>query len=47
MRLGGHSTLALNSELLHEAGGTWNVEAIEAWAGRMAEWAESLWPVPL
>ena len=42
MRLGEHSTLTLNSELLHEAGETRNVEAIEAWAGRMAERAESL-----
>ena len=46
-RLGGHSTLALNSELLHQAGEAWNVEAIEARAGRMAEWAERLWPTPV
>ena len=46
-RLGGHSTLALNSELLREAGQVWNVEAIEARAGRMGQWAEALWPVPL
>ena len=46
-RLGGHSTLALNSELLREAGQMWNVEAIEARAGRMGQWAEALWPVPL
>ena len=44
-RLDGHSTLALNDELLREAGQVWNVEAIEARAERMAEWAESLWPV--
>ena len=46
-RLGGHSTLALNGELLHEAGEAWNVEAIEARAERMAVWAEHLWPAPL
>ena len=45
-RLGKHSTLALNRELLLEAKETWNVEAIEARARRMAEWAEALWPVP-
>ena len=47
IRLCGHSTLTLNEELLREAGQVWNVEAIEERAGRMAEWAESLWPVPL
>lgn len=46
-RLGRHSTLTLNEELLREAGQVWNVEAIEARAQRMAQWAESLWPVPL
>ena len=45
-RLGGHSTLALNTELLREASQVWNVETIEARAGRMAQWAEALWPVP-
>ena len=45
-RLGGHSTLALNRELLHQAGEAWNVETIEARAERMAEWAESIWPIP-
>lgn len=42
-RLGGHSTLALNNELLSEAGQVWNTEAIEARAARMAEWAAPLW----
>ena len=46
-RLGGHSTLALNGELLREASQVWNVEAIEARAGCMGQWAEALWPVPL
>ena len=46
VRLGGYSTLALNDDLLREAGKTWNVEAIEARAERMARWAEELWPVP-
>ena len=45
-RLGGHSTLTLNEELLREAGQAWNVEAIEARAERMAEWAGCLWPIP-
>ena len=36
-RLGGLSTLALNSELIPGAGEVWNVEAIEARAERMAE----------
>lgn len=45
-RLRGHSTLALNDDLLREAGDTWNVEAIEKRAERMARWAEELWPVP-
>ena len=45
-RPSGHSTLALNEELLRGAGQVWNVEAIEARAERMAQWAESLWPVP-
>lgn len=45
-RLGKHSMLALNSELLREAKETWNVEAIEARARRMSEWAEALWPIP-
>lgn len=46
LRLGRHSTLALNDDLLREAGETWNIEAIEARAERMARWAEELWPVP-
>ena len=45
-RLGGHSTLALNEELLREAGQVWNVEAIEGRAERMAQWAECVWPIP-
>jgi len=45
-RLRGHSTLALNADLLCKAGESWNVEAIEARADRMAQWAEKLWPVP-
>ena len=39
-RLGGHSTLAVNEELLREAGQVWNVEGIEGRAERMAQWAE-------
>ena len=45
-RLQGHSTLALNDDLLRKASESWNVEAIEARADRMARWAEKLWPVP-
>ena len=45
-RLGGHSTLLLNRELLCEATEAWNVEAIETRAERMADWAESIWPIP-
>ena len=45
-RLGGHSTLALNRELLSETGEEWTVDSIDARAKRMAGWAESIWPLP-
>ena len=45
-RLGGHSTLMLNRELLRETGEAWTVESIDARAKRMADWAELIWPLP-
>lgn len=41
-----HSTLKLNQDLLQQAGNEWSVRTIEERAERMAQWAESLWPIP-
>jgi len=41
-----HSTLKLNKDLLQHADNEWSVRTIDERAERMAQWAESLWPIP-